>query len=331
VTIIGTGVGAGAYSVVSNGAVTQIVVTNAGSGYTVVPNVLLPDPSLSYSFHAGSAYVTIPNSTTLGSTTNQLTVECWFNRAASQTDWNSLVSKDGSSGASLSGYNLRFLGTLAHGSLQTSPSVGLEGTLPTGNSHPSFPGWHHYAMQYDRTNFSLWIDGANVFSAALPAQLVLGTNPLTIGAQKAGFRAFNGYIDEVRISKSIRYHAPFNPQIRFVSDSNTVALYHFDEGIGSAVNDASGHGNNGLITGSSAWANIQPFLPSSMVNVRKAVYVDFSGLLVGTNYQLQVSADLSDSGWANYGSPFAATNSSMSFPTYWNVSDQSQLFFKLSE
>jgi len=331
VTITGNGVGAGAHSVISNGVVTQIVVTNAGSGYSLLPSVTISSPSESFSFRSGAAYVTIPDSASLDSTTDQLTVECWYSRASNQGDWNALVSKNGSDPGSFSGYALHFFGNIVHGSIQTIPSVGLEGGLATGNSHPSFPGWHHYAMQYDRTNFSLWIDGAVVFAATLPAQLVLSANPLTIGAQNAGFRAFDGYIDEVRISRAIRYNTTFSPQTRFVSDSNTVALYHFDEGFGSVVNDASGNGNNGIITGSSSWSTNQPVASPSTVNLRKAVYVDFSNLLVGTNYQLQISTDLNGGGWTNFGSAFTATNSAMSLPNYWNVSDWGQLFFRLSQ
>jgi hypothetical protein len=331
VTFSGVGIGAGAYSVISNGAVTQIVITNAGNGYTTLPSVVISAPSTSlYSFRSGSAYITVPDSASLDSTTNQLTIECWFSRVSNPGDWNSVVSKD-QNDTGFSGYDLRFFDNTAYGSIQTSPSVGLEGGIVTGNIKPSFPGWHHYAMEYNNTNFSLWIDGGRVFSTNLPAQLVLSSNPITIGRQNANLRAFDGYIDEVRISKVIRYTAAFNPQVRFATDCNTIALYHFDEGSGSAVYDSSANGNDGIIYGGSAWSTNVPFISSAMVNLHKAVYVDFSNLLVGTNYQLQTSTNLYGGAWLNYGTPVTATNSIMPFSNYWNVSKWNQLYFRLSQ
>jgi hypothetical protein len=59
----------------------------------------------------------------------------------------------------------------------------------------------------------------------------------------------------------------------------------------------------------------------------KAVKPAFGLLTVGTNYQLQVSADLVN--WTNHGPPFTATNSSMTLPEYWDVGNWTQLNFRL--
>jgi hypothetical protein len=63
------------------------------------------------------------------------------------------------------------------------------------------------------------------------------------------------------------------------------------------------------------------------VSIIKAVKPAFSSLWVGTNYQLQVSGDLAN--WTNQGSPFAATNSSMIYPQYWDVDNWGRFFFRL--
>jgi hypothetical protein len=63
------------------------------------------------------------------------------------------------------------------------------------------------------------------------------------------------------------------------------------------------------------------------VSLVKAVKPSFYNLSPGTNYQLQVSADLST--WTNQGSAFTATNSSMVYPQYWDVDSWGQLFFRL--
>jgi len=67
---------------------------------------------------------------------------------------------------------------------------------------------------------------------------------------------------------------------------------------------------------------------AQIVNLNKAVWLSFSNLRSGTNYQVQVSTALTGS-FTNYGSPFTATNSTMNYPAYWNVGDWSQLFFRL--
>ena len=70
--------------------------------------------------------------------------------------------------------------------------------------------------------------------------------------------SFTGYIDEVRISKNVRYDVEkkgFMPRGKFKDDAKTVALWHFDEpGGAQQFLDASGNahhleGKNGAKTG----------------------------------------------------------------------------------
>ena len=59
----------------------------------------------------------------------------------------------------------------------------------------------------------------------------------------------------------------------------------------------------------------------------KAVKPSFTDLLLGTNYQLQVSADMST--WTNQGVPFTATSPRMVYPQYWDVDNWNSLYFRL--
>jgi hypothetical protein len=59
----------------------------------------------------------------------------------------------------------------------------------------------------------------------------------------------------------------------------------------------------------------------------KAVKPLFNNLTLGTNYQLQLSGDLTT--WTNQGSPFTATSISMIYPQYWDVENWNALFFRL--
>jgi hypothetical protein len=67
---------------------------------------------------------------------------------------------------------------------------------------------------------------------------------LVLGAEKhdagAAYPSFSGYLDELRISRVVRYEASFAPpDSPFVTDADTLALYHFDEGEGLSALDTS--------------------------------------------------------------------------------------------
>jgi hypothetical protein len=118
--------------------------------------------------------------------------------------------------------------------------------------------WHHIALQRQFPTGALWIfidgrlesmadgpDGDLSYPDALEPALVIDSF-LGLGAWKnegdlSPHPYFSGWIDEVRISKGIRYTQIFKPPVGpFTSDNFTVALYHFDEGIGDLITDRSG-------------------------------------------------------------------------------------------
>jgi glucose/arabinose dehydrogenase len=125
--------------------------------------------------------------------------------------------------------------------------------------------WHHVAVQRRRSDGRLWlyVDGVKEAEADGPDGDVsypdagvpgpfCGGSPCTnsdpflvIGAEKhdAGpaYPSFSGWVDEVRISTTLRYTSSFTrPAGPFAPDAQTAALYHFDEGSGNAITDSSG-------------------------------------------------------------------------------------------
>lgn len=72
----------------------------------------------------------------------------------------------------------------------------------------------------------------------------IGGNPW---AQPRWFSGFEGRIDEVRVSRAVRYKDDFDPNRRHEPDSDTVALYHFDAIENDQVQDASGNGHTGQL------------------------------------------------------------------------------------
>lgn len=128
--------------------------------------------------------------------------------------------------------------------------------------------WHHVAVQRRRSDGWLWlyVDGVVEAQADGPDgdmsypddgvprsycgpssnQPCTNSDPfIVIGAEKhdavAPNTGFNGYFDELRISRALRYGGSFaRPGAPFATDAQTVGLYHFDEGTGSNANDTSG-------------------------------------------------------------------------------------------
>jgi hypothetical protein len=155
--------------------------------------------------------------------------------------------------------------SLARGRLVFGVSGDATGDATVCGAAPVLDGqWHHVAVQRRRADGWLWIfvDGAldgqgpgpggdvSYPDAGVPGDFCGGpcTNSdpfLVIGAEKhdAGpaYPSYRGYLDEVRLSRTLRYAAPFaRPTQPFAPDADTVALYHLDEGAGDLVADAAG-------------------------------------------------------------------------------------------
>ena len=60
-------------------------------------------------------------------------------------------------------------------------------------------------------------------------------------------------VDELRISNTTRYVNNFLPPEHLDVDSSTLVLLHFDEGVGTETDDASGSGHTANLVGTSTW------------------------------------------------------------------------------
>ncbi len=136
---------------------------------------------------------------------------------------------------------------------------GSSGYTICGNTALSTDTWHHIAVTR-RTNGEMRIfvngsldrqvngpTGDISYRVGRPITNGWVNEPfLVIGAEKHdydpnAYPSFSGWVDEVRISNIVRYTGNFTPpSAPFTPDGNTVGLYHFDEGGGTTVLDASG-------------------------------------------------------------------------------------------
>ncbi len=147
--------------------------------------------------------------------------------------------------------------SLAGGRIAFGVNNGSESYTICGTAAIADGRWHHVAVTRAATGeMSIFIDGQIDSQGVGPTGDISyrdgrsssypNSDPyLVIGAEKhdAGpeYPSFNGWIDEMRLSSSIRYTTDFSPpESPFTTDSDTVGLYHFDEGFGNALNDSSG-------------------------------------------------------------------------------------------
>jgi glucose/arabinose dehydrogenase len=123
-----------------------------------------------------------------------------------------------------------------------------------GTSNVLDARWHHVAVERRRSDGWMWlfVDGVLEAEADGPdgdvsypddAPASSPDDPfLAVGAEKFDTGpAFDGSLDEIRLSSSLRYAGEFSrPRAPFATDASTAALYHLDEAAGAAAGDSSG-------------------------------------------------------------------------------------------
>lgn len=111
--------------------------------------------------------------------------------------------------------------------------------------------WYHIAITISSGSVKIFVNGQGNSASNLGA--VSQGPDLSIGGL-SGYGFYTGQIDELRISNSQRYSTNFTPPSQqFPVDSNTLALYRFNENSGQSAADASGNSSSlslGTSTGS---------------------------------------------------------------------------------
>ncbi len=138
--------------------------------------------------------------------------------------------------------------SLYSGRIAFGVSRGSQGATLCGNRPVDDGNWHHIAVTRQSSSgaMAIFVDGQLDVQGTGPTGDISYRNGrrtsypnsdpfLVLGAEKhdAGpdYPSFSGWIDDLRISRIVRYNSDFTPlAMPFVQDSATVALYHFDEG-----------------------------------------------------------------------------------------------------
>jgi hypothetical protein len=107
--------------------------------------------------------------------------------------------------------------------------------------------WYHVAATYDGSRMRIFVNGQQTASRSASGSISTSSEHLTLGYNTILGNALDGTLDETRISRIARYSSSFTPQSRYTPDSNTSALWHFDEGTGQVSQDAGSNNNDATL------------------------------------------------------------------------------------
>ena len=131
------------------------------------------------------------------------TIEIWFYINTLQSPNNRLIFfSDNKSNIDLSGSGIN-----------SGKIVYYDGTsYPTSGSALALGQWHHVAVTRSATNGRIFINGQQLASFTSSFNYGTTSRQLFIGATNSGVESFNGYIDDLRITKGVaRYTSNFTP------------------------------------------------------------------------------------------------------------------------
>ena len=232
---------------------------------SVFQNTVEGEPR-SLSFSQGQ-YVRVPNSPSLSTFENGITLECWYKQTGFSGGDEHIVGHEYFSNEGVELAN-------GHGTWNASV-VGANGSAAWNywddeDYNPPIVEnqWHHVALSSDGQTTKYFLNGQEIdedvndlgalFSASFSEDFVINRHTWASGSSSR----LSGYMDELRLSSVCRYTESFTPsEGEFVVDEFTAGLWHFNEGSGSTVYDSSPHGNHGTCLGT-GWSEDTPITQS---------------------------------------------------------------------
>lgn len=153
-------------------------------------------------FDGTGDYLELPLSSAFDFGSDNFTIECWF--YTSSTNWQTILARWGGSA------NVFFIGV-------DQDAQGVEVYINGSsvlNGPVNLSAWNHVAFVRNGTSLKLFLNGIEEDSYNIGYTAIDTTDAqLRIGADNDVNNKFNGYIDEVRITKGVaRYTANFVPQ-----------------------------------------------------------------------------------------------------------------------
>jgi agmatine/peptidylarginine deiminase len=159
--------------------------------------------------------------------------------------------------------------SLTNGRIAFGVNNGANSFTLIGSTMVADGNWYHIAVTRNQSDgeLQIFVNGVldNAVISYVTGNVSYRNNRTTIwpndpyiilGAEKhdydnTTYPSYSGYLDELRISNIVRYNGSYSPVETFTDDEFTVALYHFNEGSGTAVFDAaaiSGNNSDGYLS-----------------------------------------------------------------------------------
>ena len=140
--------------------------------------------------------------TTNSTFTGDFTWECWFYPTSDTNTYKALFS----AGSETAG---RYV-LLQYGSNIVVDLYGVGQNINVSCGITANSGWHHVALVRSGTTVTLYYDGVSK-ATATRSGTVGNTNGFFCGNNSAGTNPYNGYIDDLRVTKYARYTSAFTP------------------------------------------------------------------------------------------------------------------------
>ena len=173
-------------------------------------------------FDGVNDYIQSGNEDVLNTGTGDWTYECWFRPAALATS-NILI--DNRNSTSNTQANNRGIFRLRLSQINFSDGA----TNLNGTTTLSTNTWYHYACTHSGGTVKIYLNGTLENTGTYSSLNFSANHRITIGTAYSAADDFNGHIDEVRISNTVRYTGNFTPSTTpFVNDENTLLLLHMD-------------------------------------------------------------------------------------------------------
>ena len=131
-------------------------------------------------------------------------------------------------------------------------------------SYPLVPGsWYHLAIVVNGTSYTVYLNGVQAKAGSFSGSVVFlnSTNSIYIGQNGAGAQFFYGRVAEFRVWNTALALATIQAWMYKEADNthpnwvNLQLCWHGDEGTGTTLSDASGHGYTGALQNGAFWGN----------------------------------------------------------------------------
>jgi len=230
-------------------------------------NGVVDDCCMAVEVDGSTSYVDLGHDADLNLASGSFTAEAWaYLDAYTSYNVSPILSKMSNDGGTSHGWTIWIAGpTNVAGYTPGNPVVNVrqadgqsQSVADTGTVIPTGQ-WFHIAATYDAntSTMTLWVDGTSIATGSCSPPSSTNHVSLFAGLFRpiadcgGSCRFTDGVIDEVRLSSTVRYITDFTPEIYLSPDADTIALWHFNEGVGGTMYDESGNGYDGTGVGTS--------------------------------------------------------------------------------